>query len=63
MRCIGGIRNEDAGMSNESGVKNLHRRKSKDSYATLNGVGLVGPKERPQGVSNGQQVNIPVPAV
>ena len=53
MRTIGGIRNEDAGMSNESGVKNLRRRKSKDSYATLNGVGLVGPKERPRGVSNG----------
>ena len=25
-------------------------------------VGLVGPKLRPRGVSDGQQVNIPVPA-
>jgi hypothetical protein len=25
--------------------------------------GLVGPKERPKGVSDGQQVNIPVPLI
>ena len=42
VRLFGGIRREDAGMSNERGDKNLLRRKSKDSYATLYGVGLVG---------------------
>ena len=32
----------------------------KVSQATLIGLGLVGPKARPKGVVDGQQVNIPV---
>ena len=34
---------------------------SKVSDGRLIRVGLVGPKLRPNGVSDGQQVNIPVP--
>ena len=34
---------------------------SKGSDGRLIRVGLVGPKPRPKGVSDGQQVNIPVP--
>ena len=33
---------------------------SKVSQATLIGLGLVGPKEKPKGLADGQQVNIPV---
>ena len=36
-------------------------RKSKVSDGRLIRVGLVGPKVRPKGVADGQQVNIPVP--
>jgi len=36
---------------------------SKVSQATLIGLGLVGPKVKPKGVIDGQQVNIPVPLV
>ena len=36
-------------------------RKSKVSDGRLIRVGLVGPKARPKGVADGQQVNIPVP--
>ena len=42
--------------------KHIHR-KPEVSYATLIGVGLVGPKLRPKGVSDGQLVNIPAPLV
>ncbi len=37
-------------------------RKSKVSDGRLIRVGLVGPKARPKGVADGQQVNIPVPS-
>ncbi len=39
--------------------KHIHRM-PEVSYARLIRVGLVGPKLRPNGVSDGQQVNIPV---
>jgi hypothetical protein len=42
--------------------KHIHR-KPEVSYPTLIGVGLVGPKLRPKGVSDGQLVNIPAPLV
>ena len=48
-------------MSNVKMRENRIRRKPEVSYATLFGIGLVGTKLRPQGVSDGQQVNIPVP--
>ena len=46
-RCLvkdaGGIRSANADMSSDKGSERLPRRKSEDSYATLIGVGLVGP--------------------
>ena len=48
-------------MSNEKTSENLVRRKSKVSWARVVPPGLVGPKLRPKGVDDGQQVNIPVP--
>ena len=48
-------------MSNDTAGENPARRIPKVSHATAIGVGLVGPKARPKGVTDGQQVNIPVP--
>ena len=48
-------------MSNEKISENLIRRKPKVSWGRLVRPGLVGPKARPKGVVDGQQVNIPVP--
>ena len=48
-------------MSNEKISENLIRRKPKVSWGRLVLPGLVGPKSRPKGVVDGQQVNIPVP--
>ena len=50
-------------MSNEKTSENLVRRKSKVSWGRFVRPGLVGPKVRPKGVADGQQVNIPVPPV
>ena len=54
---------ENAGMSSVNPGENPGHRKSKVSYATSIGVGLGGPKSRPTGVDDGQQVNIPAPPV
>lgn len=48
-------------MSNHKAGENPARRIPKVSHATFIGVGLVGPKARPKGVADGQQVNIPAP--
>ena len=40
--------------------ENPIHRKTKVSRGRLVRPGLVGPKERPKGVSDGQQVDIPV---
>ena len=48
-------------MSSVNLGENPRRRKSEVSYATSFDVGLVGPKPRPQGVGDGQLVNIPAP--
>ncbi len=61
MRLAGPLRSENAGMSSDNPSENLGHRKSKVSYATLIGVGLVGPKAKPKGVVDGQQVKIPAP--
>ena len=50
-----------AGMSNEKAGVNPARRKPKVSWGREIRPGLVGPKARPQGVADGQLVNIPVP--
>ena len=52
---------ENAGMSSVKVCENHTHRKPKVSYATLIGVGLVGPKPRAKAVGDGQLVNIPAP--
>ena len=50
-------------MSNDKiGEKPIHR-KTEVSWATIIAPGLVGPKLRPKGVSDGQLVDIPVPLI
>ena len=61
MRYAGAWGSENAGMSSVNPGENPGHRKSEVSYATLIDVGLVGPKPRPQGVGDGQPVNIPAP--
>ena len=59
----GGVhRSKNVGMSNRNVGENPTHRKSKVSWAMAIIPGLVGPKARPKGVVDGQQVNIPVPA-
>ena len=48
-------------MSSVNADENSAHRKSKVSYGRFIRVGLVGPKPRPQGVGDGQQVSIPAP--
>ena len=48
-------------MSSKNAGENPAGRKSEVSYATLIGVGLVGPKEKPKGEFDGQLVKIPAP--
>ena len=50
-------------MSSVKACEKHAHRKSKVSYATLIGVGLVGPKPRARAVGDGQLVNIPAPSV
>ena len=52
---------ENVGMSSAKACENHAHRKPKVSYATFIGVGLVRPKPNPNGVGDGQQVNIPAP--
>ena len=60
MSSGGRSRSENVGMSNEKTSENLVRRKPKVSWGRFVRPGLVGPKARPKGVVDGQQVNIPV---
>ena len=48
-------------MSNDKADEKSVHRKPKVSWATIIVPGLVGPKARPKGVVDGQQVDIPVP--
>ena len=57
----GGHRSANAGMSSVNTDENSVHRKSKGSYGRFIRVGLVGPKPRPPGVGDGQQVSIPAP--
>jgi len=52
---------ENVGMSNDKPDEKSGHRKPKVSHATIIDVGLVGPKVRPKGVADGEQVNIPAP--
>ena len=50
---------ENAGTSNRNAGEIPAHRKSKVSWAMSINPGLAGPKARPKGVVDGQQVNIP----
>ena len=60
VRSTGATGSENLGLSNEKQGENPCRRKSKVSWGRFVRPGLVGPKLRPKGVGDGQQVNIPV---
>ena len=58
----GGVQgSENAGMSNRNAREIRAHRKSEVSWAMSITPGLVGPKARPKGVVDGQQVDIPAP--
>ena len=59
----GAYGSENAGMSNRNAREIRAHRKSKVSWAMAITPGLVGPKARPKGVVDGQQVNIPAPCI
>ena len=59
----GGNRRENVGISNKNPTVKVGHRKPKVSWATQIDPGLGGPKPRPKGVGDGQQVNIPVPCI
>ena len=63
VRSTGAAGSENLGLSSEKQGENPCRRKSKVSWGRLVRPGLVGPKPRPKGVGDGQQVNIPVPCI
>jgi len=55
----GAYGSENVGISSKTAGENPAHRKPKVSWATQIDPGLVGPKARPKGVADGQQVNIP----
>ena len=59
MRCGGGHRRENVGISSKKTGENPVHRKLKVSWATIIVSGLGGPKARLKSVVDGQQVNIP----
>ena len=61
MKADGVFGSENADMSSKNVGENPTHRKTKVSWATKIDPGLDGPKARPKGVVDGQQVNIPAP--
>ena len=61
VRTAGRSGRDNAGTSSEKAGEKPASRKPKGSWGRLIRPGLVGPKPRPRGVGEGQQVNIPVP--
>lgn len=60
MRSAGTHRSENAGMSSERQVRILSTVRLRFPGEGSSALGQSGPKERPKGVSDGQQVDIPV---
>ena len=60
MISVGGTTRAYASISSDKTSEKLVRRKPKVSWERVILPGLVGPKARPKGVVDGQQVNIPV---
>ena len=59
-RTCGASRSENAGMSNERQVRILSAARLRFPGAGSSAQGKSGPKVRPRGVADGQQVEIPV---
>ena len=60
MRTGGALRSENAGMSSERQVRILSAERLRFPGAGSSAQGKSGPKVRPRGVADGQQVEIPV---
>jgi hypothetical protein len=61
VRFGGALRRENVGISNHNAGERPAHRKPKVSLAMLIIQGLVGPKVKPRGDTDGQPVNIPAP--
>ena len=59
-RCGGVYRRENAGISSESGARNSAVESLRFPGEGSSAQGKSGPKPRPKGVGDGQQVEIPV---
>ncbi len=60
VRSAGAHGSENAGVSSEMQVRILHTDRLRIPGEGSSALGKSGPKERPKGVSDGQQVDIPV---
>ena len=63
VRTCGRNRRENAGMSSESKVRIFTVESLRVPEEGSSAQGKSGPKERPQGVSDGQWVDIPIPPI
>ena len=59
-RAYGGYGSENAGVSSEMQVRILHTESPRIPGEGSSALGKSGPKSRPKGVDDGQQVEIPV---
>ena len=62
-RTGGALRSENAGMSSEKEVRIFFTECLRFPEEGSSAQGKSGPKPRPKGVGDGQQVDIPVPPV
>ena len=63
MRTTGALRSENAGVSSEMWVRIPHTDCLRFPGEGSSALGKSGPKVRPKGVADGQQVDIPVPLI
>ena len=62
-RSAGAFGSENAGVSSEMQVRILHTDRPRFPGEGSSALGKSGPKPRPKGVGDGQQVDIPVPPI
>ena len=62
-RTCGAAGRENAGVSSEMQVRILHTESPRIPGEGSSALGKSGPKPRPKGVGDGQQVDIPVPPI
>ena len=63
VRSGGAFGSENAGVSSEMQVRILHTDRPRFPGEGSSALGKSGPKARPKGVVDGQQVHNPVPAI